>query len=76
MKDVSLLYKLLKLVDLLKYLSSNISSTENEVKIRTGRAWTDIDKLSIILKSDLTGKKKRDFLLTLLLSEQQYDYIT
>ena len=53
--------KLLKLVDQITYLSSNISSTENDVNICIGKAWTATDKLLIIWKSDLSNEIKQDF---------------
>ena len=51
----------LELVDKLTYLSSNISSTESDVKIHLEMATTDVDRLSIIWKSDTSDKIKRDF---------------
>ena len=50
----------LKLVDKLTYLDSSVSSTESDVSIRLGKAWTAIDKLSIIRKCDLSDKIKQD----------------
>ena len=50
-----------KLVDKFTYLSSSVSSTENDVNMCLAKAWTAIDKLLIILKSDLSDKIKRDF---------------
>ena len=41
-------FKPLKFVNLLKNLSSNISSTENDVNIRIDKACTIIDWLSTI----------------------------
>ena len=38
----------LKLVDKFTYLASNVSSTENDIDTRLTKAWTAIDKLSII----------------------------
>ena len=52
---------LLKLVDKFTYLGSSISSTEKDINTRLTKAWTAIDKLSIIWKSDLTNKMKRSF---------------
>ena len=49
----------LKLVD--TYLGSSVSSTEKDIDTRLTKAWTAIDKLSIIWKSDLTDKMKRSF---------------
>ena len=49
----------LKLVDKFTYLGSNVSSTEKDIDTRLTKAWTAIDKLSIIWKSDLTDKMKQ-----------------
>ena len=51
----------LKLVDTFPYLGSSVSSTENDIDTRLTKAWTAIDKLSVIWKSDLTDKMKRSF---------------
>ena len=51
----------LKLVGQFTYVGSNISSTESDFNIRLTKAWTAIDRLSIILKSDLSDKIKQGF---------------
>ena len=51
----------LKLEDKFTYLGSSISSTEKDFNTRLTKAWTAIDRLSIIWKSDLTDKMKRSF---------------
>ena len=51
----------LKLVDKFTYLGSSVSSTEKDIDMRLTKAWTAIDKLSIIWKSNLTDKMKRSF---------------
>ena len=51
----------LKLVDKFTYLGSCVTSTEKDIDKRITKAWTAIDKLSIIWKSDLTDKMKRSF---------------
>ena len=51
----------LKLVDKLTYLGSSVESTEKDIETRLRKAWTDINRLSIIWKSDLTDKMKRSF---------------
>ena len=51
----------LKLVDKFTNLGSSVSSTEKDIETRLTKAWTAIDKLSIIWKSDLTDKMKRSF---------------
>ena len=52
----------LKLVDNFTYLGSSVLSTEKNIDTRLTKAWTAIDKLSSIWKSDLTDKRKRSFL--------------
>ena len=47
----------LKLVDKFTYLGSSVSSTEKDIGTRLTKAWTAIDRLSIIWKSNLTDKK-------------------
>ena len=51
----------LKLVDKFPYLGSSVESTEKDIDTRLTKAWTAIDRLSIIWKSDLTDKMKRSF---------------
>ena len=51
----------LKLVEKFKYLGSSISSSEKDISTRLTKAWTAIDNLSILWKSDLTDKMKRSF---------------
>ena len=51
----------LKLVDKFTYLGSSVSSTEKDIDTRLTKAWTAIDRLSIIWKSELTDKMKHGF---------------
>ena len=51
----------LKLVDKFTYRGSSVSSTEKDIDTRLTKAWTAINRLSIIWKSDLTDKMKRSF---------------
>ena len=51
----------LKLVDKFTYLGSSVESTEKDIDMRLAKAWTAINRLSIIWKSDLTDKMKRSF---------------
>ena len=51
----------LKLVDKFTYLRSSVESTEEDIETRQTKAWTAINRLSIIWKSDLTDKLKRSF---------------
>ena len=45
-----------KLGDEFTYLGSSVSSTENGINMRLAKAWTAIDWLSIIWKSDLSDE--------------------
>ena len=58
----------LKLVDKFTYLGSSVSSIEKDIDTRLTKAWTAIDKLSIIWKSDLTDKMKRSFFQAVVVS--------
>ena len=51
----------LKLGDKFTYQGSSVSSTEKEIDMQLTKAWTAINKLLIIWKSDLTDKMKRSF---------------
>ena len=51
----------LKLVDEFTYLGSSISSMENDINPRLAEAWSTIDRLSAIWKSDLSDEIKRIF---------------
>ena len=51
----------LKLVDKFTYRGSSVSSTEKDIDTKLTKAWTAINRLSIIWKSDLTDKMKRSF---------------
>ncbi len=43
------------------FLGSSVSSTKKDIDTRLTKAWTAIEKLSVIWKSDLTDKMKRSF---------------
>ena len=66
----------LKLVDKFVYLGSNVSSTEKNIDTRLTKAWTAIDRLSIIWKSDLTDKMKRSFFKAAVVSILLYGCTT
>ena len=66
----------LKLVDKFTYLGSSISSTEKDIETRITKAWTAIDRLSIIWKSDLTDKMKRSFFQAVVVSILLYGCTT
>ena len=58
------------------YLRSSVSSTEKDIDTRLTKAWTAIDRLSIIWKSDLTDKMKRSFFLAAIVSILLYGCTT
>ena len=66
----------LKLVYKFTYLGSSVSSTEKDIDTRLTKAWTAIDKLSIIWKSDLTDKMKRSFFQAAVVSILLYGCTT
>ena len=66
----------LKLGDKFTYLGSSVSSTEKDIDTRLTKAWTAIDRLSIIWKSDLTDKMKRSFFQAAVVSILLYGCIT
>ena len=66
----------LKLVDKFIYLGSSVSSTEKDIDTRQTKAWTAIDRLSIIWKSDLTDKMKRSFFQAAVVSILLYGCTT
>ena len=49
------------LVDKFTNLGSSVSSTETDINTWLAKAWTAIDRLSVIWKSDLTNKIKCSF---------------
>ena len=51
----------LKLGDKFTYLGSNVSSTEHDINTRLANTWTAIERISVIWKSDLSDKIKRNF---------------
>ena len=58
----------LKQVDKFTYLGSSVSSTDKDIDTRLTKAWTAIDRLSMIWKSDLTDKIKRSFFQAVVVS--------
>ena len=66
----------LKLVDKFSYLGSSVSLTEKDIDSRVTKAWTAIDRLSIIWKSDLTDKMKRSFFQAAVVSILLYGCTT
>ena len=66
----------LELVDKFTFLGSSVSSTEKDIDTRLTKAWTAIDKISIIGKSDLTDKMKRSFSQAVVVSILLYGCTT
>ena len=66
----------LKLVDKSTYLGSCVSSTEKDIGTRLTKAWTAIDRLSIIWKSNMTDKMKRSFFQAAIVSILLYGCTT
>ena len=66
----------LKLVDKFTYLGSSVSSTKKDIDTRLTKAWTAINRLTIIWKSDLTDKMKRSFFQTAVVSILLYGCTT
>ena len=62
-------------MDLFKYLSNNISSTERDVKMHLVKAGNSIGWLSIIWKSEI-AHKKRHFFQAVVVSIILYGYST
>ena len=50
------------------YLGSSVSSTETDINKRLAKAWTAIDRLLVIWKSDPSDKMKRSFFLAAVVS--------
>ena len=66
----------LKLVGKFTYLGNSVSSTEKDIDTRLTKAWTTIDKQSIIGKSDQTDKMKRSFFQAAVISILLYGCTT
>ena len=66
----------LKLVDKFTYRGSSVSSTEKDIDTWLTKAWTAIDKLSVIWKSDPTDKMKRSFFQAAVVSILLYGCTT
>ena len=66
----------LKLVDKYTCLGSSVSSTETDINTWLTKAWAAIDRLSVILKSDLADKMKRSFFQAAVVSILLYGCTT
>ena len=58
----------MKLIDKFTYLVSSVSSMEEDINARQAKAWTAIDWLSVIWKSDLCDEIKRSFFQAVVVS--------
>ena len=66
----------LKLVDKFTYLGSSVSSTEIDIDTRLAKAWTTIDRLLVIWKSDLINKMKHSVFQAVVISILLYGCTT
>ena len=66
----------LKLLDKFIYLGSRFSSTEKDKDTWLTKAWTGIDRLSVIWKSDLSDKMNHRFFQAAVASILLYGYTT
>ena len=66
----------LKLVDKFIYLGSSVSSTETDIDTWRAKAWTAINRLSVIWKSDQTNKMKHSFFQAVIVSILLYGCTT
>ena len=66
----------LKLVDKFIYIKSSISSTENDINTWLVKAWTAINRLLVIRKSDLSNKIKHNFFPAEVMPILLYGFIT
>ena len=66
----------LKLVDKFTYQGSSVSSTGTDIDMQLTKAWTAINWLSVIWKSDLTDKMKCSFFQAAFMSILLYGCTT
>ena len=66
----------LKLIDKFTHWGSSASSTEKDINTRLTKAWTAINKLSIIWKSAMTDIMKRNFFQAVVVSILLYGCTT
>ena len=66
----------LKPVEKFTYLGNSVSSTEKDIDTQLTKAWTAIDKLLIIWKSNLTDKMKHSFFQAVVMSILPYGCTT
>ena len=66
----------LKLVHKFTYLRSSVSPTETDINTQLAKVWTTIDRLSVIWKSNMTDKIKRNFFQAVVMSILLYGCTT
>ena len=66
----------LTLVDKFTYQGSSASSTKTDINMQLAKAWTAINRLSVIGKSDLTDKIKHNFFQAAVMSILLYGCTT
>ena len=67
---------ILKLVDKFIYIGSRVSSIKTDIDTRLAKAWTAINRLSVIWMSDLTYKMKCSFFQAVVVSILLYGCTT
>ena len=63
-------------MDKFNYLGSSVSSTETDINTWLAKAWTAIDRLSVIWKSDLADQMKHRFFQAAVVSMLLYGCTT
>ena len=58
-----------------KYLGSYITSTEHDVNIRLGKAWSALNQMDKIWKSNLSDNLKRNFFRATVESVLVYEHV-
>ena len=58
------------------YIGSRVTSMENDINMCQAKAWSAIDRLSVILKSNLSDKIKRNFFQEVVVSILLYECTT
>ena len=75
--DISKVYgSALRLVDKFTYLGSNVSLIETDIDTSLVKAWTAINRLLVVWKSDLTDKMKHSFFQAAVVSILLYGCTT
>ena len=72
----SLKGKIIKQVNYFKYLGSYVASTDHDVNVRIGQAWSALNNITSIWKSNLSVKLKNNFFRATVESILVYGSIT